>query len=254
MKVNCAALPSNLIESELFGHEKGAFTGAHVRHQGRFEIANGSTIFLDEIGELPPELQAKLLRVIEHGEFERLGSYRTIKVNARIIVATNRDLEKECREGRFRKDLYYRLNVFPIVVPPLRDRKEDIPIIVNVLIDRLNKKLGKQIGRAPKDALEILTAYSWPGNVRELENIIERAAITTKGRFLQLADTIEARDVAGPMKSQGKEMSEVEHDHITRILRETQWQIAGPGGAAVILGLNPSTLRSRIKKLGIRKP
>ena len=189
--VNCAALPGNLIESELFGREKGAFTGADVRRMGRFEIANGSTLCLDEIGELPLDLQGKLLRVIQHNEFERLGSSHTIKVDVRIMATTNRDLEEEVRQGRFRQDLYYRLNVFPITVPPLRQRKDDIPLMVQAFMERYSRKLGKQITTIPKETMKALQDYPWPGNVRELESIIERAVILCPGPVLQLADKLE---------------------------------------------------------------
>ena len=189
--VNCAALPGNLIESELFGREKGAFTGADTRQVGRFEVAHGSTLCLDEIGELPLELQAKLLRVIQHNEFERLGSSHTIKVDVRIMATTNRDLEEEVRKGRFRQDLYYRLNVFPITVPPLRQRKDDIPLMVQAFIERYSRKLGKQITSIQKETMKALQDYPWPGNVRELESIIERAVILCPGPVLQLADKLE---------------------------------------------------------------
>jgi transcriptional regulator with GAF, ATPase, and Fis domain len=193
--VNCAALPANLIESELFGREKGAFTGADTRQVGRFEIANGSTLCLDEIGELPLEVQAKLLRVIQHNEFERLGSSRTIKVDARIVATTNRDLEEEVRKGRFRQDLYYRLNVFPITVPPLRQRKDDIPLLVEAFIERCARKLGKQITSVPKKTMKTLQDYPWPGNIRELESVLERAVILCSGPALQLADRL---DISSP--------------------------------------------------------
>lgn len=258
VKVNCAALPSNLIESELFGHERGAFTGAVTMRKGRFEVADGGTIFLDEIGELPLELQTKLLRVIEYGEFERLGSWRTIKVDVRIIAATNRDLIKECREGRFRQDLYFRLNVFPVILPPLRDRKEDIPLILNVLIGRLNKKMGKRIERIPTEIAKALQDYAWPGNIRELQNIIERAVINTKGSVLRLSDRLEAQESPGSSGGQSgshqKSLTEVEGDHILHTLIEKKWRIEGPKGAASALKLKPSTLRSRMEKLGIKKP
>jgi PAS domain S-box-containing protein len=253
IKVNCAALPSNLIESELFGHEKGAFTGAQTLRAGRFEVAHGGTIFLDEIGELPLELQSKLLRVIEHGEFERLGSNRTIKVDVRILAATNRNLEKEGREGRFREDLYYRLNVFPIILPPLREHKEDIPAILKTLISRLNKKMGKRIEKIPKGVIKALQDYSWPGNVRELENVIERAVINSKGSVLYLADRLEAQKTSGLTTSHKKNLIEVEREHIVQMLKEARWRIDGPKGAALALGINPSTLRSKMKKLGIQK-
>jgi len=189
--VNCAALPANLVESELFGREKGAFTGADTRQVGRFEVAHGSTLCLDEIGELPLEVQAKLLRVVQHNEFERLGSSHTVKVDVRIVATTNRNLEEEVRKGRFRQDLYYRLNVFPITVPPLRQRREDIPLLVEAFIERYARKLGKQITSIQKETMKALQDYPWPGNVRELESIIERAAILCPGPVLQLADQLE---------------------------------------------------------------
>ena len=209
--VNCTALPANLIESELFGREKGAFTGSDARQIGRFELADGGTIFLDEIGEMPLELQSKLLRVIQDGEFERLGSPRTIKVDVRIIAATNRNLEEEIRNGRFREDLFYRLNVFPITIPPLRQRKEDIPLLVNHFVAKFNKKIGKKIETVSKDTLNALQEYHWPGNVRELESVIERAVITSQGTALQVLDRFDdipgrpgnrqAQDVQGPRRA-----------------------------------------------------
>ena len=250
--VNCAALPANLIESELFGREKGAFTGADIRRVGRFEIAHGSTICLDEIGELPLELQAKLLRVIQHGEFERLGSSHTLKVDVRIVATTNRDLEKEVRKGRFRQDLYYRLNVFPITVPPLRQRKEDIPLLVQAFIERYSRKLGKQITSVQKKTMKTLQDYPWPGNVRELESIIERAVILCPGPVLQLADKLDIS--SSPISSAIRTLEEVERNQILKILSETRWRIEGKDGAAAILGLHPSTLRARMHKLGILRP
>ena len=250
--VNCAALPANLIESELFGREKGAFTGADTRQIGRFEVAHGSTICLDEIGELPLELQAKLLRVIQHNEFERLGSSHTIKVDVRIIATTNRDLEEEVRKGRFRQDLYYRLNVFPITVPPLRQRKEDIPLMVQAFIERYSKKLGKQITSIQKETMKVLQDYPWPGNVRELENIIERAVILCPGPVLQLTDKLEVSSPA--LSSTVRTLEETERNQVRKILSETRWHIEGKDGAAAILGLHPSTLRARMHKLGIVRP
>jgi formate hydrogenlyase transcriptional activator len=250
--VNCAALPSNLIESELFGREKGAFTGADVRRMGRFEIANGSTICLDEIGELPLELQAKLLRVIQHGEFERLGSSHTIKVDVRIIATTNRDLEEEVRKGRFRQDLYYRLNVFPITVPPLRQRKDDIPMMVQSFTERYSRKLGKQINTIPKETMQELQDYPWPGNVRELESIIERAVILCPGPVFHLADRLEIS--SPPLSSAIRTLEETERNQILKILSETSWRIEGNDGAAAILGIHSSTLRARMHKLGIVRP
>jgi PAS domain S-box-containing protein len=250
--VNCAALPGNLIESELFGREKGAFTGADTRQVGRFEVAHGSTLCLDEIGELPLELQAKLLRVIQHNEFERLGSSQTIKVDVRIIATTNRDLEEEVRKGRFRQDLYYRLNVFPITVPPLRQRKDDIPLLVQSFIERYSRKLGKQITTIQKETMKALQDYPWPGNVRELESIIERAVILCPGPVLQLADKLE---ISSPtLSSTMRTLEETERNQIFKILSETRWRIEGKDGAAAILGLHPSTLRARMHKLGIVRP
>ena len=250
--VNCAALPANLVESELFGREKGAFTGADTRQIGRFEVANGSTLCLDEIGELPLELQAKLLRVIQNNEFERLGSSNTVKVDVRIIATTNRDLGEEVRKGRFRQDLYYRLNVFPITVPPLRQRKEDIPEMVEVFIERYSRKLGKQITSIQKETMTSLQEYPWPGNVRELESIIERAVILCPGPVLQLADQLEIS--SPPLTSVVRTLEETERNHILQILSETRWRIDGKDGAAAILGRRPSTLRARMHKLGIVRP
>jgi len=250
--VNCAALPPNLIESELFGREKGAFTGADARRVGRFEIASGSTICLDEIGELPLEVQGKLLRVIQNGEFQRLGSPHTVKVNVRIVATTNRNLEEEVRKGRFRKDLYYRLNVFPITLPPLRQRKEDIPLLVQAFLERFNRQLGKEITTVPKETMRALQEYEWPGNIRELENIMERAVILCPGPVFRLADHLE--DLPCSSSPDSKTMEEAERDHILRTLSETRWRINGKNGAAAILGLNPSTLRARMQKLGIQRP
>jgi formate hydrogenlyase transcriptional activator len=250
--VNCAALPPNLIESELFGREKGAFTGADARRVGRFEIASGSTICLDEIGELPLDVQGKLLRVIQHSEFQRLGSPHTVKVDARIVATTNRNLEEEVRKGRFRKDLYYRLNVFPITLPPLRQRKDDIPLLVQAFLERLNRRLGKEISSVPKETMQALQGYDWPGNIRELENVMERAVILCPGPVLQLADRLE--DLPCASSPDSKTLEEAERDHILKALSETRWRINGKDGAAAILGLNPSTLRARMQKLGIRRP
>ena len=250
--VNCAALPGNLIESELFGREKGAFTGADVRRMGRFEVAHGSTLCLDEIGELPLELQGKLLRVIQHNEFERLGSSQTVKVDVRLIATTNRDLEKEVRDGRFRQDLFYRLNVFPITVPPLRLRKDDIPLMVQVFMERYSRKLGKQITTIKTETMRILQDYPWPGNVRELESIIERAVILCPGPVLQLVDKLE---ISSPtLKSAMRTLEDTERSQILKILSETKWRIEGKDGAAAILGIHPSTLRARLHKLEIERP
>ncbi len=252
MKVNCAALPSNLIESELFGHEKGAFTGAHSRHQGRFEVADGATLFLDEIGELPLELQPKLLRVIQDGEFERLGSAKTIKVDVRIIAATNRNLEEEVRRGRFRDDLWYRLNIFPITMPPLRDRLDDIPLLVEFYVKKISKRMGKSLEVIPTRVMNALQEYHWPGNVRELENVLERAVINSSGPKLRLVDELKTHQK--DLWSTQKTLQSLEREHIMRILEQTKWQVSGKKGAAEILGLNRSTLRARMRKLGIVKP
>ncbi|OGU07406.1 MAG: Fis family transcriptional regulator [Geobacteraceae bacterium GWC2_58_44] len=250
--INCASLPANLIESELFGRERGAFTGADVRQIGRFELADGGTIFLDEIGEMPLELQSKLLRVIQDGEFERLGSPRTVKTDVRIIAASNRNLEEEIRNGRFREDLFYRLNVFPITIPPLRQRKEDIPLLVNHFVAKFNKKIGKKIETVSKETLNALQEYRWPGNVRELESVIERAVITSQGTALQVLDRFDTfRKTEEPPGQDVKALAELEHDHILQVLLKTGWRINGKNGAAVILGLNPSTLRARMHKYGI---
>jgi transcriptional regulator with GAF, ATPase, and Fis domain len=254
IKVNCATLPANLIESELFGHEKGAFTGANDRLIGRFEVANGATLFLDEIGELPLDLQSKLLRVLEHGEFERLGSTRTLKTDVRIMAASNRDLEGEVEKGRFRKDLWFRLNVFPITVPPLRQRTDDIPLLVEHFLDKYSRKHGRKIHTISKQTMKRLQRYSWPGNVRELENLIERGVIGTSGVKLELAvpKTEESADI--PIPDADQTLEEMERAYIMKVVEKTRWRIEGPQGAARILGLNPSTLRSRMQKLGIQRP
>ena len=252
--VNCTALPANLIESELFGREKGAFTGAHARQMGRFELADGGTIFLDEIGEMPLELQVKLLRVIQDGEFERLGSPRTLKVDVRIIAASNRNLEEEIRAGRFREDLFYRLSVFPITIPPLRQRKEDIPLLVDHFVAKFNKKTGKKIGNVSQETLTALHNYHWPGNVRELESVIERAIITSQGPTLQVLDRFEIdQPTRGQAAQEIKALADLERDHILQVLHKTNWRIEGKNGAALLLGLNPSTLRARMRKYDIRR-
>ena len=250
--VNCAALPANLIESELFGREKGAFTGADTRRLGRFEIADKSTICLDEIGELPMELQGKLLRVIQSNKFERLGSSTTISVDTRIIATTNRNLEEEVRQGRFRQDLFYRLNVFPITIPPLRQRKEDIPVLVDAFVERFARKLGKKITSITDEAMQALQEYPWPGNIRELESIIERAVILCTGQVLELPDKLE---ITNPLLSSAvRTLEESEKNQILKMLAETKWRIEGKNGAAEILGLHPSTLRARMRKLDISRP
>jgi transcriptional regulator with GAF, ATPase, and Fis domain len=268
--VNCAGLPPNLIESELFGREKGAFTGSTARQIGRFELAQGGTIFLDEIGEFPLELQAKLLKVIEDGELERLGSPHPIKVDVRIIASTNRNLEQEIKNGRFRMDLFYRLNVFPVTIPPLRQRKEDILLLVNSFTEKFAKKHRKKITKIPLNTIKQLESYDWPGNVRELMHVIERAVIVSDGSILRLGESIVTKpngllsdplDDHFPKKmsqaiigTERKGLADVERDVILRTLQETGWKISGPRGAAQFLMLHPNTLRSRMKKLGIRKP
>ncbi len=253
--VDCTSLPANLIESELFGHEKGAFTGADTRQIGRFEMADGGTIFLDEIGELPMELQGKLLRVIQDGKFERLGNPRTIKIDVRIIAATNRNLAEEISSGRFREDLFYRLNVFPITIPPLRERQEDIPLLVNHFLAKFNQKMAKKIESVSPDTLDVLQEYHWPGNVRELESVIERAVIISQGKRLQVLDQFAAgqKKTGGTAGQELKSIAELEHGHIKNVLRKTGGRIEGVNGAAIILGLNPSTLRARMRKLNISR-
>jgi len=252
IKINCATLPANLIESELFGHEKGAFTGAHVRQLGRFEVAHGATLFLDEIGELPLELQPKLLRVIQDGEFERLGSAHTVKVDVRVIAATNRNLAEEVKMGRFREDLWYRLNVFPITVPPLRERKEDIPLLVEHFVQKISKRMGKTIENIPTSVMNELQAYHWPGNIRELENVLERAVINSSGPKLHLVDDLKKPDKN--LSKTDKTLMEMEREYIIRVLEQTQWKVSGKNSAAEILDLDRSTLRARMQKLGIMKP
>jgi len=250
--VNCATLPAALVESELFGRERGAFTGSDARQIGRFELADGGTIFLDEIGEMPLELQCKLLRVIQDGEFERLGSPRTIKTDVRIIAATNRNLEEEIRNGKFREDLFYRLNVFPITLPALRQRTDDIPLLVHHFVAKFNNKNSRKIETISKDTMKALQDYHWPGNVRELESVIERAVIISQGTALQVLDRFDSFRKTGEMLVQDiKDLGGLEHDLILQALQKTGWRIEGLRGAAVILGLNPSTLRFRMRKYGI---
>lgn len=252
VKINCATLPTNLIESELFGHERGAFTGALSRKIGRFELADGGTIFLDEIGDLPLDMQTKLLRVLQEGEFERVGGTRTIKVDVRVIAATNRDLEKAMREERFRSDLYYRLNVFPISLPALRDRKEDIELLVKHFVKKCCTRIGKEIETIPQQGMDALVSYRWPGNIRELENVIERAVILSEGRNLQLEDCLprpEATSGAAPTVT----LDEAQRAHILEVLQLTRGKVSGERGAAQILGIKPTTLESRMKKLGIER-
>jgi PAS domain S-box-containing protein len=259
IKLNCAVLPANLVESELFGHESGAFTGAERRQRGRFELADRGTFFLDEIGELSLEVQAKLLRVLQEGQFERVGGARTLSVDVRVIAASNCNLQQEILAGRFRADLFYRLNVYPITVPPLRDRKEDIPLLVEYFVARISSRIRKVIRHIPALTIEQLIAYDWPGNVRELKNVIERAIITSPGDALHLPEplgkSLQHMESAAPdQKSELPTLETIERNYITRVLQATGWRLSGPKGAARILDVNPSTLRYRIKKLGIATP
>jgi len=264
VKVNCAALPRELVESELFGHEKGAFTGATQQRRGRFELADGGTLFLDEVGELPLEAQAKLLRVLQEQEFERVGGTRTLRADVRLIAATNRDLGSRAAAGEFRADLFYRLNVFPVTVPALRERREDIPPLVAHFLAKSARKLGRSFEGVAPSFLERAMAYDWPGNIRELENVVERAAILSRGSLLDALEPFGA--TAAPSRAEAPAsaaahvpapagtLEDVERAHIQRVLGETRWVIEGEQGAARTLGLNPSTLRGRMRKLGIRKP
>lgn len=255
--LNCAALQPNLVESELFGHESGAFTGATQKRKGRFELADGGTLFLDEVSEIPLELQAKLLRVLQEGQFERIGGTQTLSCDVRVVAATNRRLGEALQSGQFRSDLFYRLNVYPIRVPPLRERREDIPLLVDHFLPQISQRIGKAVTTVPSGTLQSLLDYDWPGNVRELKNVIERAAITSTGPDLRLPETLRT----GPRETEGEgedspfeALATVERRYITRVLEATGWRISGPSGAAKVLDLNPSTLRYRMKKLGIRKP
>ena len=247
VKLNCAAVPSGLLESELFGHEKGAFTGAVSQKVGRIELADKGTLFLDEIGELPPELQPKLLRVLQDREFERLGGVRTLHVDVRIIAATNRDLQKEVSEKRFREDLFYRLNVFPIELPPLRHRREDIPMLVEHFAAKHAKRMGRPLYTIPEETMAVLKAWNWPGNIRELENMIERMVILSKGRVLA-GPPAELRDMRDSAESN---LTEMEREHIIRVLRETNGVLSGLDGAATRLGVKRTTLQSMLKRFGI---
>ena len=284
VKVNCGAISAGLVESELFGHVKGAFTGALTNRDGRFKLADGGTIFLDEVGELPPDTQVKLLRVLQEQEFEPVGSSETIRVDVRVIAATNRDLNAAVAEGKFRRDLYYRLNVFPIAVPPLRERSLDVPLLVSLFLQRFAKKLAKPMKHVSDETLRRLTSYSWPGNIRELQNVIERAILLSPGDTLMLAPdfapapataTSAHTDTAAETRNRTSEirksegvitsspagepgacgsLEDVERRHIESVLAQTHGMIEGGRGAAKILGLNPSTLRSRMQKLGIKRP
>ena len=250
VKVNCAAIPSGLLESELFGHEKGAFTGAIAQKLGRFELAHGGTLFLDEIGDIPLELQPKLLRVLQEHEFERLGSTRTVRVDVRLVAATNRDLAQLVAEREFRSDLYYRVNVFPIVAPPLRERREDIPLLVRYFAQKYARRMNKAIDTIPTETMEALEQWGWPGNVRELENIIERAVILSAGPVLRVP-LAEVRPVRETSVASVATLEAAERDHILRALRETKGLVGGPRGAAALLGMKRTTLQARMRKLGI---
>ena len=255
--VNCSALPPTLIESELFGRERGAFTGAVTSQAGRFEVANGGTVFLDEIGELPLELQPKLLRVLQEGQVDRLGSTRTARVDVRIIAATNRNITEEVRRGRFRRDLFYRLNVFPITLPALRERREDLPALVHHFCDRLGKHLGKPIERLTPGTLQALERYDWPGNIRELENVLQQAIILSRDGVLDMSSFVgEPIDVDAQehFRDVSRSLVDVERDHIQGVLKNVGWRIEGMAGAAHVLGLRPSTLRTRMRKLNIQRP
>jgi transcriptional regulator with GAF, ATPase, and Fis domain len=247
--VNCTTLPPTLIESELFGREKGAYTGALTKMIGRFELADGSTLFLDEIGELPLDLQSKLLRVLEEGRFERLGSTKSVHVNVRIIAATNRDIEQGVKDGKFRRDLFYRLNVFPIVIPPLRERPEDIPLMVRKFVKEFQKRMGKEIESVSRTAMQALQAYSWPGNVRELRNVIEHAMIVSRGKDL----VVRVPEHESSKPEAARNLEDVERKHIVAVLEKTGWRVAGQGGAAEVLGLKRTTLLSKMKRFGITR-
>jgi transcriptional regulator with GAF, ATPase, and Fis domain len=256
--VDCGALPPTLIESELFGRERGAFTGADSAQPGRFEVANGGTVFLDEIGELPLELQSKLLRVLQEGYVERLGTTRATRVDVRIIAATNRDLGAEVRDGRFRRDLFYRLNVFPITVPSLRHRREDLPEMVGHLISRLSRELGRPVRHIDPAGIQALARYDWPGNIRELENVLQRGIIMSRNGVIDLTDFIHelgpSPAVAVPSSNGLQSLAETERNHMRSVLERMGWRIEGPAGAARVLGLQPSTLRSKMRHLGLFRP
>lgn len=263
LPVNCASLPANLVESELFGHEKGAFTGATSERMGRFEQANHGTIFMDEIGDMPLEAQAKLLRVLQSGDYERVGSTKPRQTDVRVVAATNKDLKAEVSAGRFRRDLYHRLSTFPLHIPPLRERREDIPLLTSFLIIRKARQLGRTIKQIPKGAMKRLMAYDWPGNVRELENVLERAIILSPGQVIQ-SSTIHLISVLEPSEPNPEASHQFprgdetlrgnEYSYILRMCEDCNWKIKGSGGAAQKLGLNPGTLYSRMKKLGIKRP
>jgi formate hydrogenlyase transcriptional activator len=275
--VNCAAIPAGLLESELFGHERGAFTGALTQKIGRFEFADKGTLFLDEVGDLPLELQPKLLRVLQEQEFERLGSNRTVRVDVRVVAATNQDLESLVAERKFRSDLFYRLNVFPIHLPALRERREDVPLLVRYFVQKMSRRFNKTVEYIPADVMEALTNYSWPGNVRELENLLERAVLLSPGKELRVpvsdlkvssspvfSTSLPSAEPASLQYQSGSKagasanslatLDETQREHILRALRETRWRIDGPRGAAVLLGMKRTTLQARMRKLGIKRP
>jgi formate hydrogenlyase transcriptional activator len=256
VKLNCAAIPSGLLESELFGHEKGAFTGAITQKIGRFELADQGTLFLDEVGDIPGELQPKLLRVLQEQEFERLGSTKTIRVNVRLVAATNRDLPRLVADGGFRSDLFYRLNVFPINLPPLRDRADDIPRLVRHLTQKFARRMGRQIETIPTEVMDSLVRYTWPGNIRELENVVERAVILSAGTTLHIPISDLKSNAAQAVKASDGDgtLAAAERQHILRVLREADWVLSGPNGAASRLGMKRTTLQSKMKKLGISRP
>jgi len=252
VKVSCAAIPAGLLESELFGHEKGAFTGATAMRQGRFELAHGGSIFLDEIGELPLEVQAKLLRVLQEGEFERVGSSFTRQANVRVVAATNRELRAMVAGGRFREDLYYRLSAFPLTVPPLRDRQGDIPLLVRYFVQIVSRKLGRNVQKIPESVMKAMERYAWPGNVRELHNYIERAVILSRGNSLN-APLGELEAISDSITTDAVTMEDAERRFIVNALEECRWVVGGPQGAAARLGMKRTTLQSRMMKLGIRR-
>jgi formate hydrogenlyase transcriptional activator len=257
VKVNCAALPTGLLESELFGHEKGAFTGAITQRIGRFELANRGTIFLDEIGDIPLELQPKLLRVLQEREFQRLGSTRTLRTDVRLIVATNANLAQRVNEKRFRSDLYYRLNVFPILIPPLRERPEDIPVLVRYFVEKYTRRMNRRIDTIPVAVMKAMSEYQWPGNVRELENFVERSVILSDDSLLRapLAELTLQQNLSTVLsESNPTTLKEAEREHILRALKDTKWTIGGPNGAAARLGMKRTTLNSLVKRLGIDPP
>jgi formate hydrogenlyase transcriptional activator len=256
VKLNCAAIPTGLLESELFGHEKGAFTGATAQKVGRFELAHQGTLFLDEVGDIPPELQPKLLRALQEQEFERLGSTRTVRVDVRLVAATNRDLARMVGDGRFRSDLYYRLNVFPLVLPPLRERPEDIPLLVRHFTQRFALRIGRRLEAIPAAVMEALVRYPWPGNVREMQNVIERAVILSPGTALHIPPgDLQPREAPADLPaSAAVTLADAEREHILRTLRATRWVVRGPNGAAARLGMKRSTLQWKMKKLGISRP